>query len=197
MLTFRQRLSELATSASTLAWVGFALSMGFCALAGFMIAGYTLTDPGGWAGLGLTALWLVPAIGLAALAFYRPDTAIPVLALATLLPVGFGVWTLVDYEGARGWEDQTGPVSLVFLLVIAVPLAVEGLSRPTPAGLLMVGMILVPLALSMIGAGSEWGLALSIGVLAIPVLVGGVLYLLAGRSRTHSTGQIGRTRLLT
>jgi hypothetical protein len=197
MLTFRQRLSELATSASALVWVGFALSMGFCALAGLIVAGETLTDPGGWTGIGLTALWLVPMIGLAALAFYRPDTAIPVLAVATLLPIGYGVWTLVDYEGARGWEDQTGPVSLVFILTIAVPLAIEGLSRPTAAGLLMVGMILLPLALSTIGAGSEWGQALSIGLIAIPVLVGGVLYLLAGRSRAHSTGQISRPRLLT
>lgn len=197
MLTFRQRLSELATSASALAWVGFALSMGFCALAGLIVAGETLTDPGGWTGIGLTVLWLVPTIGLAVLAFYRPDTAIPVLALATLLPVGYGAWTLVDYEGARGWEDQTGPVSLVFLLMIAVPLTVEGLSRPIPAGLLMVGVILVPPVLSMIGAGSEWGLALSIGVVTVPVLVGGVLYLLAGRSRARSTGRIGRPRLLT
>jgi hypothetical protein len=100
MLTFRQRLSGLATSASALVWVGFACSMGFCALAGLIVAGETLTDPGGWTGIGLKALWLVPTIGLATLAFYRPDTAVPVLAIATLLPIGYGVWTLTKAPGA-------------------------------------------------------------------------------------------------
>jgi hypothetical protein len=134
---------------------------------------------------------VVPTLILAALAFYRPDTAIPVLALASLVPIGFGVWTLVDYDGARGWEDQTGPVGLVFVLAIGLPLAVEGLSRPTPAGLLMVGITVVPLVLSMIGAGSEWGQALSIGLIGAPVVIGGVLYLLAGRSRTSTHAHSG------
>jgi hypothetical protein len=162
-----------------------------------MVAGYTLTDPGGWTGLGLTALWVVPTLGLAALSFYRPDTAVPVLAVASLVPLGFGVWTLVDYDGARGWEDQHGPVSLVFVLVVGLSLAVEGLSRPTPAGVMMLGITVVPLVLSMVGAGSDWGQALSIGLLAAPVVAGGVLYLIAGRSRTGSGADTGPPSLLT
>lgn len=197
MSTFRQRLSDLATTTSVLAWVGFSVTVAFLGLAGLMVAGYTLTDPGGWTGLGLTALWVVPSLGLAALSFYRPDTAMPVLAVASLLPIGFGVWTLVDYDGARGWEDQHGPVSLVLVLAVGLPLAVEGLSRPTPAGVLMLGVTVVPLVLSMAGAGSEWGQALSIGLLLAPVVAGAVLYLLAGRSRTRTDPHSGRPRLLT
>lgn len=188
MSTFRQRLSELARTTSTLVWVGFGLTVAFLGFAGLMIAGYTLTDPGGWTGLGLTALWLVPMLALATLSFYRPDGAIPVLAVAALVPLGFGVWTLVDYEGAQGWEDRTGPVALVFLLALGLPLAVEGLSRPAPAGLLMVAITVVPLVLTTIGAGSEWGRALSIGLISAPVLLGGVLYLLAARPRAGSPG---------
>lgn len=197
MSPFRQRLSDLARTTSVLAWVGFGVTVAFLGLAGLMIAGYTLTDPGGWTGVGLTALWVVPALGLAVLSFYRPDTALPVLAAASLLPIGFGVWTLLDYDGARGWEDQHGPVSLVFVLAVGLPLAVEGLFRPTPAGVLMLGITVVPLVLSMIGAGSEWGQALSIGLLGAPVVAGAVLYLLAGRSRTRTDPQSGRPRLLT
>lgn len=197
MSTFRQRLSDLARTTSVLAWVGFAVTIAFLGLAGLMVAGYTLTDPGGWTGLGLTALWVVPTLGLAALSFYRPDTAVPVLAVASLVPLGFGVWTLVDYEGARGWEDQHGPVSLVFVLVVGLSLAVEGLSRPTPAGVMMLGITVVPLVLSMVGAGSDWGQALSIGLLVTPVVAGGVLYVLAGRSRTRSGADTGPPSLLT
>ena len=197
MSTFRQRLSDLARTTSVLAWVGFSVTVAFLGLAGLMVAGYTLTDPGGWTGLGLTALWAIPALGLAVLAFYRPDTALPVLAVASLLPIGFGVWTLVDYDGARGWEDQHGPVSLVLILAVGLPLAVEGLSRPTDAGLLMLGITVAPLVLSMVGAGSEWGQALSIGLLSAPIVAGGVLYLLAGRSRTGPPAQSGQPRLLT
>ena len=197
MSTFRQRLSDLARTTSVLAWVGFAVTVAFLGLAGLMVAGYTLTDPGGWTGLGLTALWVVPTLGLAALSFYRPDAAVPVLAVASLVPLGFGVWTLVDYDGARGWEDQHGPVSLVFVLVVGLSLAVEGLSRPTPAGVMMLGITVVPLVLSMVGAGCDWGQALSIGLLAAPVVAGGVLYVLAGRSRTGSGADTGPPSLLT
>jgi hypothetical protein len=129
---------------------------------------------------------VVPTLGLTPLSFSRPDAALPVLAVATLVPIGCGVWTLKDYAGAGGWEDQHGPVSLVFVLAVGLPLAVEGLSRPTPAGLLMLGMTVVPLVLSIIGAGSEWGRALSIGLLSAPVVAGGVLFLLAGRAQTGS-----------
>jgi hypothetical protein len=197
MSTFRERLSDLARTTSVLAWVAFSVTVAFLGLAGLMVAGYTLTDPGGWTGLGLTALWAVPALGLVALAFYRPDTAIPVLAVAALAPLGFGVWTLVDYDGARGWEDQHGPVSLVLVLAVGLPLAVEGLSRPTPAGLMMLGITVVPLLLSIVGAGSDWGQALSIGLLAAPVVVGGVLFVLAGRSRTGPEADTGPPRVLT
>ena len=194
MSTFRQRLSDLARTTPVLAWIGFSVSLGFLGLAGVMVAGYTLTDPGGWTGPGLTALWVIPSLGLAAVSFYRPDTAVPALAVASLAPLGFGVWTLVDYEGARGWEDQHGPVSLVFVLAVGLPLAVEGLARPMPAGVMMLATTVVPWVLSMVGAGSDWGQALSIGLLSAPVVASGVLYLLAGRTRTRA--QTGPPRVL-
>jgi hypothetical protein len=195
MSTFRQRLSDLARTTPVLVWVGFSVTLAFLGLAGVMVAGYTLTDPGGWTGLGLTALWVLPTLGLVALSFYRPDLAVPVLGVASLAPLAFGVWTLVDYDGARGWEDQHGPVSLVLVLVVGLALAVEGLTRPMSAGLMMLAITVVPWVLSVVGAGSDWGQALSIGLLTVPVVVSGVLYVLAGRAdyRAHT----GPPRLLT
>ncbi len=194
MSTSRQRLSDLTRSTPVLAWVGFSVTLAFLGLAGVMVAGYTLTDPGGWTGLGLTALWVLPAAGLVALSFYRPDTAVPVLAVASLAPLAFGVWTLVDYDGARGGEDQHGPVSLVLVLVVGLALAVEGLARPTPAGVMMLAITVVPWVLSVVGAGSDWGQALSIGLLTVPVVVSGVLYVVAGRAGTRA--HTGPPRLL-
>lgn len=193
---FTHRVRDLSRNVSTLTWVGFGLTAGFLAFAALTMAGYGLTDPGGWTGLGLTALWLVPVLALTALALYRPDTAIRVLAVAALIPVGFGVWTLLDYDAVMAWEDRTGPVSLVLLVVVGLPLAVAGLSRPAPAGALLLAITVVPWLLSVLGAGSEWGRALSIGLITVPVVAGGVLLLLAGRFRTGAGAHLGPRRPL-
>lgn len=183
MTGFMQRIREISRGVRTLTWVGFGLVAGLLAFAALTMAGYGLTDPGGWTGLGLTALWLVPTLALVALAVYRPDTAIRVLAVAALLPVGFGVWTLLAYDDVMAWEDRTGPVSLVLVLVVGLPLAVAGLSRPTQAGALLLTITVLPWALSVIGAGGDWARALSIGLVTVPVVAGGALMLLAGRSQ--------------
>lgn len=186
MTGLRQRLAQISTTAPTLAWVAFAITLSFMALATLMIVGYTLTDPGGWRGLGLTAAWVVPTAALTVLGFYRPSAGLWALAVATTVPVGFGVWALLDYEAARGWEDRNGPVSLVLLLVVALPLVVTGLSRPGPAGALLTTATALPWLLAMVGAGSEWGVAFSIGLVSAPFLTAGVLDLLAARPRPPS-----------
>lgn len=61
------------------------------------MAGETLADPSGWRGLGLVALWLMPLLVLSVLAYARPAAAVPILAVASLVPVGLGVWALVDF----------------------------------------------------------------------------------------------------
>ncbi len=186
MTGFRQRLTQISSTAPTLAWVSFAVTLSFVALATLMIVGTAFTDPGGWTGVGLTAAWLVPTLALTALAFYRPVTALWVLAVAATIPVAFGMWALLDYPAMSGWEDRTGPVSLVLLLVVALPLGVAGLSRPGPAGALLTLATVVPWLLAVVGAGSEWGRALSIGLVSVPLLAAGVLDLVAARHRPAS-----------
>jgi hypothetical protein len=154
-----------------------------------MLIGDLVADPGGWRAAGLIAAFVVPLVGLAALALYWPAVAVRILAVLSLLPVGFGLWELLDYETVRAWENAHGPVSLALVVILGAALAVAGLSRPFASGLLMVVVTAVPLVLSMLGAGSDWFQPLSIGLVSLPILIGGVLFLVAGRQRVE--GRLG------
>jgi len=61
--------------------VGLLTFVAWCAL---FITGETPDDPGGWAGVGYVAIWMVPMLGLSALVVWRPRTAVPVLTVLTL-----------------------------------------------------------------------------------------------------------------
>ena len=114
---------------TTLKWLGFAITAAFAGFCGLIVVGYTLTDVGGWKAVGLIAAVAVPLVLLCLVAYHRPSVAVPLLAVAACVPIGFGVMQLLDYQRWSDWEDQTGPVSLVLVLLVAVPLAVLGLSR--------------------------------------------------------------------
>lgn len=185
MTSFRRRWSALAQDVSVLAWVGFGLVAAFSGFVALMLFGELVADPGGWRAAGLIAAFGVPLVGLVVLAFYWPDVAVRVLAALSLLPVGFGLWELLDYETVRNWEDTHGPISLALVVILGAALAVAGLSRPFASGVLMVVVTVVPLVLSMLGAGSEWFQPLSIGLVSLPILIGGVVFLVAGRQRAE------------
>jgi hypothetical protein len=159
-----------------------------------MLVGYTVTDVGGWKALGLIAAVGVPLGLLCLLAWLRPSLAVPVLAVVSLAPIAFGVLQLLDYGRWSDWEDQNGPVSLVLVLLVGVALAVLGLSRPVEAGVMLLAIVFVPLVLSMIGAGDEWPRPLSISLVVLPVVVSGVLFLLADRhdSAPQPSSRAGR-----
>jgi hypothetical protein len=162
------------------------------AFAGFvamMLVGYTVTDVGGWQAVGLVALVLVPVALLCLLASWRPALAVPVLAVATLAPVAWGVMQLLDYERWSAWEDRHGPISLVLVVAVGAALAVLGLSRPTEAGVMMLTVVLAPVLLEVLGAGSEWPRPLSIALVFFPVLVSGSLFVVAGRAGGAGDGR--------
>lgn len=190
---FVQRVPDVVKRALILTWAGRGLVAAFVAVAMLFLIGETASDPGGWKAVGLITAWLVPLVGLSLLAFYRPSIAVSVLAVATLVPVAFGAWAMVDYAGWRGWQDQVGPVSLVLVMVVGAASAVLGRSRPNAAGWLMVVVSVVPVLLAMLGSGSEWGFAASTGLMSASVLTCGLLYLWADRltagSGAHSSGQ--------
>lgn len=190
-----RRVGNVVVRAETLRWIGFGIVAAFSALAGLMLIGETLTEPGGWTGIGLVAAWLVPFAGLVVLAFLRPALAVPVLAVASLVPVASGVWAMVDFEGHRAWQDDLGPIDLVVTLVIGAALAVVGLSRPRDAGWLMIIITLAPALLSIIGAGADRGFALSVSLITAPVMICGVLYLWAAHLGGRATPSVPGARL--
>lgn len=187
-----ERVSAMST---TLKWLGFAITVAFAGFCGLIVVGYTLTDVGGWKAVGLIAAVAVPLALLCLVAYHRPSVAAPLLGVAACVPIGFGVMQLVDYQRWSDWEDQTGPVSLVLVLLVAVPLAVLGLSRAATAGWLLLAVTVLPLLLAAIGAGTEWSRPLSIGVLVLPLAVSGVLLVLAGREGARHESVTGPGRL--
>ena len=180
MSTLRARVATIAQGVGVVAWVGFGIGSGYLGFIMLTVTGYTLADPGGWLAIGLMAAWLVPALALAVLALLRPSVAVPVLATLTLLPVGFGAWSLLDYHGARQWEDNNGPISLMLLVVVAAGLLVLGLTLPAQAGVLLLVATVVPAVLATSGAGSDWLDPLSISLVTAPLVATGVLDVLAG-----------------
>lgn len=161
------------------------IALGFVGLVTLFVGGDAVTDPGGWVGIGGTAVLVLAMFGFSPLAFYRPGAALVVLAVAACAPVAFGVWSLVDYSAAHLWEDSHGPLSLVLVVAICAPASVAGLFRPRAAGYLILTVSVVPLLLAAVGAASHFYEPLSVGLLLAPLVASGVLFLLSGRQHGH------------
>jgi hypothetical protein len=157
--------------------------LGFAGFVGLITVGEAATDPGGWVGIGGSAAWVVATAGLALWALYRPFGTLIALAVLACAPLAYGVWSLLDYRAASNWEDTHGPLSLVLSLTVCAPAAVAGLFRPRPAGYLILVASAAPILLAAIGAASKFGRPLSIGLLMLPVVASGVLFIVAARQR--------------
>lgn len=153
-----------------------ALTLGFVAFVTLFVGGSAVTDPGGWVGIGGTAVLVLAVAALSLLALQRPGAALVVLAVAAGAPLTFGVWSLLDYGAAHDWEDSHGPLSLVLVVAICAPAGVAGLVRPRAAGHLILTASLVPLLLAAVGAASRFYEPLSWGLLLAPLVVAGVLF---------------------
>ena len=154
-------------------------------LGGMFIAGNTFADPGGWQAAAVTALWTIPMVALSVHASLRPAAAGPVLAGATGM---VAVFTVVDSAFGVVPRDDWGPVAAVAVFAVAVALAFLGLHRPRLAGLLMILAGIAQLTATLIGvvieaadgAGPGAAFGGSSGVIVLPLLVIGGLFLLAG-----------------
>ena len=155
---------------------------------GMFIIGETLTDPGGWRGIGLVALWLVPLVVVAAFAWLRPRWAQWLLGTLTAVVVGLLVWSAVAPQTWRDFENNNGPILAIAVFALAIPLTVLGWHRPLPAGsmLLLLGLT-APLALVFVaatgGLNGEEAIVpqqAALTVLMVPIIVIGTLLVLAG-----------------
>ncbi|MGH3364079.1 MAG: hypothetical protein ACRDOW_05060 [Nocardioidaceae bacterium] len=178
----------MAGFASVLRYVAFTLMALFGLLGGLFVAGYAFEDPGGRAALGMTALWVVPVVALCVFALRRPTAAGTVLVGVTATVAAF---TLLDSFVGVIPRDDLGPVAAIVVFALGVVLAFLGLHRAALAGLLMVAISLAQLGattmLVIVGAGGTGEgpgtgamLTTSSGVVVVPLLVVGALFLVAG-----------------
>jgi hypothetical protein len=156
--------------AKVLRYVAFTLMALIGLFGGMFVAGGTFADPGGWSAVAMTASWALPLIALSVFALRRPAMAGPFFIAATALVVLF---TLAD-SAFRIIPHNTGPVAAVVVFTLGVALAFLGLRRAELGGLLMVIAGLAQLA------GTRGHLGGSSGVMVLPILVVGLLFLLAG-----------------
>lgn len=166
------------------------LAFGFMTLFGVLgtmfVAGYAFTDLGTATAVAVTAAWVVPMVALSVLALRRPETALRVLAWLTGI---VSVTTVLDSVFRIVPRDDWGPVMAVVVLALGVSLAFLGLHRTRAAGLLLVVLAGAQLAGTVLGLvlADGWGdgpggrgmLSTSSGVVVLPILLTGVLFLMA------------------
>jgi hypothetical protein len=163
---------------------GLALTVMFLFGGAVWIAGEAFIDPGGLRAMALIAWWLVPLTVLSAIAWYRPALATGLLGALTAGVVGVSLWYAIDPGGWQVFEDDNGPVRAIGSFVLAASLGLLGWRRPLPAGLLLLAVGAVPLAVSAAGSVSRLGSLAAASVL--PVLAG-ICYLLAGTVAARPT----------
>jgi hypothetical protein len=173
--------------ARALRWTAFTLMALFGLLGGLFVAGYAFEDPGGWDAVLMTAGWVLPTAALSIYAVVRKAAAGPVFVAVT----GFvALSTVLDSLLEVVPRDDWGPVLAIGVFSLGVALAFLGLYRASLAGLLMVALALVQLAAIVLLHAVHGGLAEgpglgamlggSSGVVVLPLLVVGVLFLIAG-----------------
>jgi hypothetical protein len=158
------------------------------AMFGLFALGETSTDPGGWEAVALTLSWALPLAALAAIAWLRPNWAPWVFAILVAGLIGVAIWFAADTEGWRAFEDRNGPVRDIGAFTVAFAIALLGLKRPRPAGILLLVLGIVPLSIFVASHEGFRGIEL-LWVLTYPPVVTGVLYLLSAYAESGSPGR--------
>jgi hypothetical protein len=169
------RGQEPAAAARFLRWAGFGLVAAVAGFFALFVVGDTLTDPGGWRGVALVAAWLLPLAACCAIAWWRPDAGVLLLAVLTAVVLAWDVWVAIAPTAWRRFEDENGPVHAIAVLAVTAAVALLGLNRTRAAGVLLV----------LIGAGDLLALIQPAGgatvlafLTAVP-LISGVFYLIS------------------
>lgn len=178
-------------SGSVLRYVAFGWMMLVGLVGGAFVVGETVDDPGGWAAAILVASWLVPFAALAWLALAEPELARPVFVGGTAL---VGAFTVADAAFGIVPRD-VGPVAAIAVLVLAVALAVLGLRHTALTAMLLLALGAAQLLATLLdqpGGGPRLHLGGSSGAVVLPVLIGGLLFLVAGRGGETKAVDEGR-----
>ena len=124
---------------------------GFFAL---FVIGEIATDPGGATGTFYITLFVAPLLFLSVAAWNFPTISRYALGITTVAVVAFDVWTIVNFDSWREYEDQHGPIVTIAILVVQIPLAIHAYHRDTRiSGLTLMYFGLVPPLLRSIAIG--------------------------------------------
>ena len=184
------RQADPLERAILLRWSGFGLMALSTVVFGAFIIGETFADPGGWKAAGLVAGWAVPLAGLAALSWFRPGRAIYVLAVLTAAVIGVSIWFALDPHAWRSFEDRHGPARAVIAFVLAAAITVLGLRRTAAAGILLLAVGVIPVAVSSLGSFVGFG---SLSVVSAAPVITGVLYLVAAQLAGRRSAPLAST----
>ena len=171
-----RRQSDPAKRAAFVRRAGFGLMALSAFFFGAFIIGDTFADPGGWKAAGLVSAWAVPLAGLAALSWFRPGWAVYVLAVLSAAVIGVSVWFALNLHAWRSFEDRHGPIRAVVAFVLVAAIAVLGLKRTSVAGVLLLAVGVIPVAVSSLA--SFLGFA-SLSVVSAAPVIAGVLYVVS------------------
>jgi hypothetical protein len=169
--------------ATALTRTGAAIMAVFTVLAGIVIIGYAMQDPGGNAGLLITLVWLVPMLILAAAAWFWPAPTAPLLLALASAFIAACLWLAFDPAALRSFVGDNGPIIAVSVVALAFPAAVLGLKRTVLAGWLLVGLGVLPLLITLIARSGP--VATLIAASLVP-LITGISYLASARMVTGS-----------
>ncbi|MDO8108397.1 hypothetical protein Q6348_14455 [Isoptericola sp. b441] len=182
-------------TAKLLTNLAFAMMVLFGVIGGLFIAGYAFEDLSTWAAIGSTAAWLVPTVLLCLLSFSAHPAVPTVFVVLSGLVATF---TVLDATTHLVDRDAIGPVAAIGVFALAVSLAFLGRRRMSLAGILLVGLGVVQLVATGVGFVDEWRggggpglgdlLTTSSGVIVVPMLLVGALFLVAG-GLAHQSGR--------
>ncbi|WP_329675588.1 hypothetical protein [Cellulomonas sp.] len=172
-----------------MARVAFVLMMVYGAIGTAWVIGEVLTDPGGVAGVSISVTVVVAEVVLSMLVVRLPRLAPIFLGVAVAVLLVFAVVEAMVTVVPRGSESVArgpGPVVAIAALVVAVPLAFLGLRSARLGGWLLVAAGMAPVveivARAVRGGGGGLHLGGSSGVVAVPLILVGLLFLLAAIS---------------
>ncbi len=176
------RHREVALRVRFLRRVGFGVTALFTGFFGLFLAGDALSDPGGWEGVGLVGLVVVPLALLCYLAWFRSKAARWVFTALVAAVVAMSVAFAIDPSGWRAFENGHGPVRAVVIFVLAAALAVWGLRRTAGAAVMLLVVGILPILTSGAGHG---GLS-SLAAASVAPVITGLLYLASAQlERRH------------
>jgi hypothetical protein len=172
-------------SAIVLEWIVVGLMATVSVVGTLFVTGYAIEDLGAARGWGIFLAFAAAIVALSLVARMVPTVGAWVLGALSLLAVGLPLWGVIAFDSYRAFLDSIGPVPGVSLLVLLAPLAVLGLSHPAIAGSLMAGTGAAAYATFLATiSGEPWlglgaTLTTSSTILVTPMLVGGILLLVA------------------